>query len=247
MTELFAPLRTETAYQQVCSAIQDKILSRALSAGDPLPSETELARQFGVNRSTVREALRTLESNGLVMRPPGAKRLRVAQPQTEQVAAGVGRALLLQDVTFLQVWEAMMLIEPEVAALAARRRTAEQLEGLRTLATAMSARPLSADTAVDTVVGFFRLLGNASGNRALEMAGEPLTGLLRPSLRRMIDRVYQARDRITGAQQQLVTALQRRDAAGARDWMGKHIRDFRRGYELAGIGPDERIETGPVP
>ena len=243
MTELFTPLRTETAYQQVCTAIQDKILSRALNAGDPLPSETELARQFGVNRSTVREALRTLESFGLVMRPPGGKRLRVSQPRTEQVAASVGRALLLQDVTFLQVWEAMMLIEPELAALAAHRRTADQLGGLHTLAQVMAARPLSAEAAVDTVAGFFRLLGNASGNRALEMAGEPLTGLLRPTLRRMIDRVPQARDRISVAQAQLITALEQRNAAGARDWMGKHIRDFRRGYELAGIRPDERIET----
>ncbi|MCC5869301.1 MAG: FCD domain-containing protein, partial [Gammaproteobacteria bacterium] len=128
---------------------------------------------------------------------------------------------------------------------AARRRTAFKGTGVQALPTGWWARPRSADAAVDTVVGFFRLLGNASGNRALEMAGETLTGLLRPTLRRMIDRVPQARDRITGAQQRLITALQRRDADAARDWMGKHIRDFRRGYELAGIRPDERIENAP--
>ncbi|TLY89578.1 MAG: winged helix-turn-helix transcriptional regulator, partial [Gammaproteobacteria bacterium] len=52
----------EPAYRKVAAAIGARVLSRALREGERLPSETELARQFGVNRSTVREALRELES-----------------------------------------------------------------------------------------------------------------------------------------------------------------------------------------
>src|SRR5438046_10068261 len=84
-----APLLIEPADRKVAAAIGGRILSRALREGERLPSETELARQFGVNRSTVREALRELESRGLVQRRPGSKLMSVSRPRHEAVAAGV--------------------------------------------------------------------------------------------------------------------------------------------------------------
>jgi DNA-binding GntR family transcriptional regulator len=53
----------------------------------------------------------------------------------------------------------------------------------------------------------------------------------------MVDRVPQARSRIIAAQQKIIAALQSRDAEEARKWMAKHVRDFKRGYEVAGIAP----------
>ena len=60
MSVEFSKLVLEPAYRKVAAAIGSRILSRSLAEGERLPSETELARQFGVNRSTVREALREL-------------------------------------------------------------------------------------------------------------------------------------------------------------------------------------------
>jgi DNA-binding FadR family transcriptional regulator len=120
----------EPAYLRVSSAIESKILSRTLRDGDVLPAETDLAQQFRVHRSTVREALRQLESAGLVTRPPGAKRMIVSRPHAAKVSSGMRHALVLHDVTFVDVWEAMMVIEPEVAALAASRRTQTDLDAL---------------------------------------------------------------------------------------------------------------------
>lgn len=247
MSDLFSPLRAETAYQQVCAQIEARILERQLRPGDALPTETELARQFAVNRSTVREALRALESRGLVCRDPGRKRMSVAQPATAAVAAGVSHALVLQEITFLEVWEAMMLLEPEVAALAARRRSAAQLGELKGVRATLDAAEITAAVAVAAAQAFFRGLGEACGNRALELAAEPLTRLLAPSLARMIDHVPQARRRIAAAQDALLDALARRDAATARQWMARHVRDFRKGYELAGISLSERVEADRAP
>ena len=84
----FAPLVMEPAYRKVAVTIGARILSRALREGERLPSETELARQFAVNRSTVREALRELESRGLVQRRAGSKLMSVSRPHHEDVAAG---------------------------------------------------------------------------------------------------------------------------------------------------------------
>jgi GntR family transcriptional regulator, transcriptional repressor for pyruvate dehydrogenase complex len=68
--------------------------------------------------------------------------------------------------------------------------------------------------------------------------------LLIPSLAVMIDQVPQARGRIATAQKRIVAAIGERDATAAADWMAKHIRDFRRGFELARIPLEERIPAG---
>jgi len=59
--------------------------------------------------------------------------------------------------------------------------------------------------------------------------------LLEPSLRVMIDKVPQARARIATAHRRLLEALEARDEDGAQDWMARHIRDFRKGYELPAL------------
>ena len=95
----FAPLSFEPAYRKVASALLERISDRSLSAGDRLPSELELARQFGVNRSTVREAMRELESSGILRRQRGSKLMMVSRPEPAAIADGVSRALALHDVT----------------------------------------------------------------------------------------------------------------------------------------------------
>jgi DNA-binding FadR family transcriptional regulator len=236
----FEPLVPQPAYGRVAAAIEQKILDRSLRPGDPLPTETELAGQFGVNRSTVREALRRLESAGLVGRDSGAKRLRVTRPGHAETASRVSRALTLDEVTFIELWEAMLAVAPRTAALAATHATADVIDALDADIEAVeSAR--GSEAAVAGVVNFFGRLATASGNRVLMLAMQPVTRLLSPSLRRMIDRVPQGRSRIVVAQRCIVEALRKRDAAEAESWMTRHVQDFRRGYEIAGIALDTRV------
>ena len=108
MTDLFLPLQDSPAYRQIAIQIEQRIVERSLRTGDPLPSETDLARQFGVNRSTIREAIRELETHGLLGRGRGEKRLRVTRPEPRNISTGVSRALALHDVTVLELWEAMI-------------------------------------------------------------------------------------------------------------------------------------------
>ncbi|MFZ1831911.1 MAG: winged helix-turn-helix domain-containing protein, partial [Pseudomonadales bacterium] len=61
----FSPLKRPPAYQVVSEKMREAILAGRIQAGDLLPTETELAEQFGVTRSTVREAIRLLEQSGL--------------------------------------------------------------------------------------------------------------------------------------------------------------------------------------
>jgi len=237
---LFEPLKREPAYRKVADAIEQKILERALRAGDALPAEVALAEQFGVNRSTIREALRELETHGLVGRATGSKKLHVTRPKRERVSSGVGRALALNGVTFLELWEAMMAIEPQAARHAAERRTEAELAKIGELVEAVAAAR-DGKSAVPRVVEFFDAVAQASHNQVLAIAQDPLHRLLAPTLSRMIDKLPQARARITSAQRHIAAAIRDQRAGEAAEWMEKHIRDFKRGYELAGIELGYRV------
>jgi DNA-binding FadR family transcriptional regulator len=228
-------------YRKVAAVITERILSRELREGERLPPETELARQFGVNRSTVREALRELESGGLLERRPGSKLMTVTRPRHRAIARDVGRALALHDVTFFEVWEALTQLEPPMAEIAARNRTQADLDCLSTACQRFADDNAETERAVHHAAEFFRCVGRATHNQVLGLAQEPLLGLLEPSLRVMIDKIPQARARITAAQHRIREATVRRDGEAARSWMAKHIRDFRKGYELADIALNCRI------
>jgi len=229
----FEPIRLELAYRKVAAALLERITNRSISAGDRLPPEMELARQFGVHRGTVREALRELETNGVLKRERGSKLMMVTRPARDTITAGVSRALALHDVSYHDVWEALTAFEPPIAAAAARNRTASNLSQLDTL--------IAADSTVAQAAAFFRAVGEATQNRVYMLAHEPLVELLVPSLGAMIDKVPQAAGRIATAQKRIAAAIREGDSSQAAEWMTKHIRDFRRGFELANIGLQQPV------
>jgi DNA-binding FadR family transcriptional regulator len=238
---VFEPIEFEPNYRRVATAIEARILDRTLRDGDALPPELALAAQFQVNRSTVREALRELESHGLVERRRGTKRMVVTRPGTGRVAGRVSDALALADVTVREVWETLTIVEPPIAEAAARIRTTPTLERIRAAVAGYARDRHDAEAAVAGVAEFFRAVAGASGNRVLALAQEPLLLLLQSALTVMIDRVPQARDRIGAAQRRLLAAIEEGDADAAREWMTKHVRDFRRGFEVAAIELDTPV------
>ena len=230
------------AFARIAADLETRILDRTLTPGDPLPSETALAEQYRVHRSTVREAVRRLESAGLVGRLPGTKRLRVTRPGQAATTSSLSRALALDDVTFIELWEAMLAIAPRTAALAAAQPCTESIERLEACILKVETSR-SAEGAVTGVVEFFGALAETSANRVLVLAMQPVTRLLAPSLRRVIDRVPQGRSRIAVAQRCVVEAIRNGDAPEAQAWMNRHVQDFRRGYEVAGIALDTKVSS----
>jgi DNA-binding FadR family transcriptional regulator len=236
----FEPIRIEPAYRKVAAALLGRITDRSITAGERLPPEMELARQFGVHRGTVREALRELQTNGVLKRERGSKLMMVTRPERGDVAAGVSRALALHEVSYQDVWEALTALEPPIAAAAARHRKAKDLARLTAIVVRFAEEP---DTrgAVEQCAEFFRAIGEATHNGVFMLAHEPLVQLLVPSLGAMIDKVPQARGRIADAQKRMVAAIRAGNAAQAEEWMAKHIRDFRRGFEIARIALERRV------
>ena len=146
----------------VLAAIRRLIDTGKLPADGRLPTERELAAELGCGRRTVRKALDTLETEGLVWRRQG-KGTFVGQPPDP---AGALAAEVAPDADPLAVMEARVCIEPGLAELCARRATAEDVARLRQLSQRAS-HPLDADTAELWDGALHRAIARIAGNRVM--------------------------------------------------------------------------------
>lgn len=128
----YSQLRVPKMAELVAQQLRRQIVSGKLSEGDALPSEASLMAQFGVSRPTLREALRVLESEGLISVRRGAHGgARVKTPNGEAAARYAGLVLEFRGTTLKDVYDARNIIEPPCASLLARRRTQADLAKLR--------------------------------------------------------------------------------------------------------------------
>ncbi len=231
--EVFQRVVVEPAYKTVSAAIERAILDGALRPGAALPTEQELADRFGVHRSTVREAIRQVEQEGLLQRREG-RRLFVCLPGVHDLAPRATRLLLLHQTTFQELWDVALTLEPLAARLAASQATDDDLAQLQANMDASAAETaLPALVALD--MEFHALVGRASHNRALMLAREPVGLLYNPTLQQIFQRLPQASTRNLAAHQHTLDALRRRDADAAAEWTRKHMVDFQRGFAMAGL------------
>ncbi len=231
--EVFQRVVVEPAYKTVSAAIERAILDGALRPGAALPTEQELAERFGVHRSTVREAIRQVEQEGLLQRREG-RRLFVCLPGVHDLAPRATRLLLLHQTTFQELWDVALTLEPLAARLAAAQATDDDLAQLQANIDASVAETrLPELVALD--MEFHALVGRASHNRALMLAREPVGLLYNPTLQQIFQRLPQASARNLAAHRHTLDALRARDAEAAAEWTRKHMVDFQRGFAMAGL------------
>ncbi len=230
----FEPVQAEPAFRLVARNIEEKIISGSIVHGEALPSEAGLAEQLGVNRSTVREAIRVLEQNGFVRREHGRKKLFASIPHSGDISRRLTAAMVLHQVTFDELWEAMFALEPAAAACAAHRGDEQDFSAIEQniAATRRAVQDSSSLTKLD--IEFHELIATAARNRAIQMARFPLSELFYPAFYAVMSRLNAA-ERLLFAHESIYAAIRNHDEKKAREWMEKHIQDFMRGYELANL------------
>lgn len=246
MTDAFplAPIQAEPAYRIAARSLREKIVSGEIAVGSALPSEMAMAELLNVNRSTVREAIRSLEETGVVARRPGGKKLFVTAPPPETLSDRMTAAMVLHRITMEELWRAMLVLEPGTAALAAERATDEQLAALEANLAATESHVDDAMAIPALDLAFHDLIAEASGNRAIQLARQPLGALFYPAFERIFQHL-DAGERMVTAHRAIVEALTARDPATAEEWMRKHIVDFRRGWQLAGLDLSAPVTAAP--
>nr|WP_199883171.1 FCD domain-containing protein [Streptomyces sp. CB01580] len=175
------PLRPSPLVEQATHHLREQITGGRWPVGTKIPGETSLAKTLGVGRSTVREAVRTLATLGLLQSRQGAGVFVVADRVTEDWPTRLRRA----SVT--DVYEVRMLIEVQAARLAARRRTDEDLVALDAALAARRAAGGGADAEfVDADIALHAAVVAAAHNPVLT----DLFGEFAPALRQgLIDLV----------------------------------------------------------
>lgn len=241
MSHALKPLKKVPIYLKVYEAIEEDILSGELPEGAALPTEAELCEQFGVTRSSVREGIRLLEQADLVRRG-GHKKLIVTRPKSHDVAASTSARLVHGGVTFQEVWQALAIMYPSAAGLAASALSASDVARVQEVHDQLqTSDELDFETIVDGAVDFFQTIASGLNNRVMLALLQSLNMLIEASLRQVIERTPEAKSRILKAQREILGALKTQDAERAQKWMSRHIDDLKRGYEVAGVNFQQSI------
>ena len=241
MTLQFEKLHVLSAYQVVSRELRRLIVSGELKAGDRLPTEAELAEQFGVNRSTVREGIRQLENEGLVSRE-GRKRLIISVPGSGRISSQASRALVMRQVTFRELWEATLVMEPACASLSAQNRGDDQIAALETNLERTRLSLSNVRLTIEFDTEFHTLISEGARNKALLLAREPIGLLIFPAFEILSPLLPQANGRTLVAHERVFNAIKSANSSEAELWMRKHIVDFRRGWEMAKLSLDLPID-----
>lgn len=175
--------KVRPAYHQVAEQLRSLILGGDLSPGARLPTEPELSAMFGVSRSTVREALRVLSSQHLVVTTRGATGgTSVAFPEPEYIGdfleASFGLMSGAEAVTIDQFLELREQIEVPAARLAAERRTEDHLTSLKQCME-HTAEDLDGEGPAQGRANFHSVMLEAAGNPLLAVVARPVVGVLR--------------------------------------------------------------------
>ena len=221
--------------QAAAEAIKDWITEHGLAPGDRLPQEHQLIADLGVSKGTVREALKVLETQGLIRTRtgPGGGAFITEMPQ-DHANALLANHFFFKDITIADIYELRISLEPQLVADLAPVITEEQIDELRRRMSVYEAPPTSIDEEREQRVAeleFHETLAGFSTNPLLGFTCGFLVRLLKDLTvcRRIYDQPNpELRERGVSYQQQLIEALLARDADTARAVMEAHMRAAQR-------------------
>lgn len=238
-------LRTST-HSLVVEAIENRILSGELSVGDMLPPERQLAEQLGVSRAAAREAIRVLESHGVLESHVGSG-ARAGTFISAMPTAALSRFLklhvALNNFAPGEVLQTRLILEVESAVMASKRRDPESLEAMATEIARMDAASEDREAFGDADIRFHIALLRGSGNRLFA----DMAQAIRESLRATLLRGFLAREdwpqlhtTLQDQHRELLDAIASGDGDVAARVAAEHIRTSYREFPGVGWGEDMR-------
>jgi GntR family transcriptional repressor for pyruvate dehydrogenase complex len=222
--ELFSPVEIGRMSGGIVEQVRDLIYKGRLRPGQRLPSERELAERFGVSRVTVRDALRSLETMGLVeIRVGAAGGAFLTAPSAQVVGEGIRNMLMTGNISPEQVAEVRLIIELGIVRLAIARATDDDLVALKDVCYRSEAALDRGEYDVALSTEFHVLLARAAHSPAVEM----VVGLFRGPLSMQGVRAKEdptlSHKRSVDEHIWLTTVIEARDLPAARRVMAEHL------------------------
>ena len=215
----------------------------SLQHGDRLPSERTLADQFGVSRSSVREALRSLELQGLVISRRGSGTF-INTDDLNSVVALIASSLSSGTDTLRDIFEMRHLLEPQIAFLAAQRVNTQELLQMAEILEDQERQIAQGETGVNADTDFHFALAMATHNSALVKVVSAMEDILRLSRDQSLQEPGRPQ-RSLASHRQILEMLQGRDQHAARQAMEHHLTSV----EPANLTSDQEsaVSNQPIP
>lgn len=223
---MYKAVQSARLYEQIVQQIEDSIGKGELTEGSQLPAERDLAKQFGVSRTAVREAIKALQEKGLVDAFPGrgtfvtsgtSNAMRRSLDRIVNSGEQDGRAYLV---------EVREILEPEIAALAAVRADAEDIAAMQEATSVMDSAAWDSDVYIEADLDFHLALAEAAGNPIVLSLIDSIVALLREQ-RLQIFQVSGGPERGQRHHRLILEAVKRHDPQAARAEMQAHLLQIR--------------------
>ncbi len=208
-------------YEEVVGQLRQLIDEGRLKAGDRLPSERELAETFRVSRPSVREAIKTLEQEGLVITRPGSGTF-IAAVDVEAIIQPLASLLSRGKDALIDLFEMRRLVEPGIAALAAERATPADIQRLKEILQAQERQIERGTSAVESDAAFHFAIGQATHNAALQRLVSAIVDILEPVREKSLQTRGRAHKSLA-SHREILVAIERHDPELARQAMQQHI------------------------
>lgn len=245
MSGLKAVART-TLGEQVATQIAEMIAEKRWKVGDKLPPETELCGTLHVGRSTLREALKSLAFIGLVRMRAGDGTY-VAEPSRGALDRIFTKGFLKTEKDLADVWETRLVLETELAALAAERATESDISQLGDLI-AKGEERLTGDRASFSSLDldFHLAVANCSQNKLLPRLLMDVRSLLAEWIAKSQE-LPGMRENAQEQHKRIYKSIMKHDPEKARKEMKTHLSTFERAYKLLGRISDAPHQPGTLP
>jgi GntR family transcriptional regulator, transcriptional repressor for pyruvate dehydrogenase complex len=218
----YRTVKTSRLYEQIVQQVEDSILKGQLKPGDQLPAERDLAQRFGVSRTAVREAVKTLREKGLVEAYSGRGTF-----VTNGTSYAVRQSLDLMIRTNKQEGSAnlsglRLVLEPEIAGLAAEHIEEQLLTTMREAVAEMDRKLHDPDAYVEADLDFHLALAEAADNPLILSLLDSIVGLLREQRSRIFN-VDGGPERGQFHHKRILAAVEQRNPEAARQAMRAHL------------------------
>jgi DNA-binding FadR family transcriptional regulator len=239
----FQSLGRRKAYEEVADRIRELIFSAAVKTGDRLPTERELAAQFGVSRVVIREAIRALELTGLLEVKKGPKGgIFIIENHQRPITDSISNLLGRGEARLEDLFEVRLLIEPYAAERVARIGTAQDFSDLSALVQQADAEHDRGADIRNINIELHRRIIRMSRNPVLAVVGETVLTMLSDHLKSVKSTAPSSVALMM--HKKLVVALRRRNAAAARAIMEQDIGAVGKRFALLDARKRSNRKTG---
>ena len=221
---MFREIKPTKVFEQVIEQIKEIIQNGELRCGDQLPSERDLCEQLNVSRTSIREALRSLEMLGIIECRQGEGNF-IKESFEDSLLEPISMTFMLHGSKTNEILEWRKIIEPETAALAAKNISDAELQEIKELMSLLNREDDSAKSAeIDKKIHYKMV--QASGNDLITNVMYAVSNLIDRYIEDVVSNLFQSpenRNIVKEQHEAVVRAIEAHDALKAAAAMRKHL------------------------